>query len=489
MPHSDENQEKRICYECVGEEYLANEIERTGEEGECSYCEEVAQSWTIEDLSEQIEAAFERHYARTPNQPESWEVSLQVDRELDDLWIRGGTPVVDAIEEAAGIPSEAAEDVQVILAERHWDRHSEQIGEETEFSSETNYEEIGPSDETWRAEWRKFEQSLKSEARFFSRTAADHLASIFGDIHRLRTQDGRQLIVDAGPKTVLDHLYRARVFQSEEKLKDALCRPDLHLGSPPGRFAASGRMNARGISVFYGATEPSGALAEVRPPVGSHVVVAKFCIVRPLRMLDLSALEFVYEEGSIFDPSFKEKLERVAFLRSLGRLITKPVMPDDQDLDYLATQAIADFLATENEPRLDGIIFSSSQSESGNNVVLFHKAAKVAVEGFPAGTEITAQCCSEGEMGFSVHEEVPSQKASGPQDAYEVFQLDFPDFTEFDENYDSRSITLKIDISSVNVHYIDSVEVKSSSYAVTRHRMEKYSSQYMATMPLRWGPR
>ncbi len=488
MPYSDENQEKRICYECVGEEYLANEIERTGEEGECSYCEEVAQSWTIEVLSEQIEAAFERHYARTPDQPEPWEVSLMADRESDYSWDRGGAPVVDAIEEAAGIPSEAAEDVQELLAERHWDRHSEQIGEETEFSSETTYEEIGTSDETWRAEWHSFEQSLKSEARFFSRTAAGHLASIFGDIHRLRTQAGHPLIVDAGPQMALDHLYRARVFQSEEKLKEALCRPDLHLGSPPGSFAASGRMNARGISVFYGATEPSGALAEVRPPVGSHVVVAKFCIVRPLRMLDLSALEFVYEEGSIFDPSFKEKLERVAFLRSLGRLITKPVMPDDQDLDYLATQAIADFLATENEPQLDGIIFPSAQSESGDNVVLFHKAAKVAAESFPIGTEITAYCSYEGDVDFYVSEEVPPQEVSGPEDLGGNLWFDFPYHNDYDEHYDSRSITLQIDITSVNVHYIDSVEVKSSSYAVTRRRWEKHSSEGQ-TIPLLRGSR
>lgn len=64
---------------------------------------------------------------------------------------------------------------------------------------------------------------------------------------------------------------RARVFQSEDKLEMAMCRPDLQLGSPPALVAAAGRMNARGISVFYGANDPKAAIAEVRPPVEARL--------------------------------------------------------------------------------------------------------------------------------------------------------------------------------------------------------------------------
>ena len=41
-------------------------------------------------------------------------------------------------------------------------------------------------------------------------------------------------------------------------------------------------MNAKGISTFYGATNEDIALAEVRPPVGSQVAIARFDIIRPL---------------------------------------------------------------------------------------------------------------------------------------------------------------------------------------------------------------
>lgn len=102
-------------------------------------------------------------------------------------------------------------------------------------------------------------------------------------------------------------------------------------------------MNAKGISAFYGATEPHIALAEVRPPVGSQVAIVRFEIVRPLRLLDLNKLEQIQESGSIFDPGYARRLGRMMFLTKLSGRISRPVMPDDQDNEYLATQAVADY--------------------------------------------------------------------------------------------------------------------------------------------------
>ncbi|MFK4535162.1 hypothetical protein ABIA00_003345 [Bradyrhizobium ottawaense] len=50
------------------------------------------------------------------------------------------------------------------------------------------------------------------------------------------------------------------------------------------------------------------------------------------------------------------------FLRTLSARITRPVMPDDEHFEYLATQAVADFLATESSVPIDGIIFPSVQA-------------------------------------------------------------------------------------------------------------------------------
>jgi hypothetical protein len=471
---------KRICFMCIGEAYLSDEVEQDGQVAKCSYCSRTAASYSIEELSGRIETAFDHHYYRTSDQPNSWQQSLLSDRESSYVWDRDGSPVIEAIETAADISSEVAEDVLAVLNDLHDDLESAKMGEETEFAPDSYYEERGPSDLAWQEEWRAFEQSLKTEARFFSRLGASHLASVFGGIDKLQTTDGRPLVLDAGPLLDLDHLYRARVFQSEDKLKVALCRPDHHLGSPPASLASAGRMNARGISVFYGATDAAVAIAEVRPPVGSNVAVARFSLIRPLRLLDLTALEDVRDGGSVFDPSLRGRLERVAFLRSLGQRITRPVMPDDEAFDYLATQAIADFLATENDPILDGIIFRSAQSKDGRNVVLLHKAARVEAIELPEGTEIevhTGYGSEDGwEVDYSVTESVPPPAPPEKRNEWSNFLTGASQ--SHDRDGDFRQDTLQIDPGSVEVHQVEWVQYQCIRYKVDRRRSEKHNRKF-----------
>lgn len=477
-----EGDQKRICYGCVGEAHLARQIERDGQPGECAYCGDTLACITVEELADRIETAFADHYVRTGSYPESWQERAMADRESDYVWVREGQPVVEAIEEAASIPSEAASDVQEILDNRHGDFDSAAMGEETEFSGDAHYELRGASAHVWHEQWSSFERSLKTEARFFSRSAAELLARVFGQIDTLRTKPRHPIGVDAGPGRKLTHLYRARVFQSDEKLEEALCRPDLHLGSPPARLASAGRMNARGISVFYGATNAGVALAEVRPPVGSKVAVAKFEIVRPLRLLDLTALDSVKDGGSVFDPTLKERLERVAFLRTLGERMMRPVMPDDEAFDYLATQAVADFLATENEPRLDGITFGSAQAKTGRNVVLFHKAARVEAMSLPEGIEITARTgydTDDGwEIDYGVSEEAPKAKAPAPPKDGCVFNPMPHLHEDYRPDGDYREPALRVDATSVEVHHVEWVKVNSIRFAVSRHRHEEWECEF-----------
>lgn len=444
-----------------------------------------ARSYTIEAIAERVETAFSQHFTRTSDQPSSWQQSLLSDRESNYVWWRDGEPVVSAIENAAGIPERAAQDIQAILDDKYGDFEAMRMGEETEFCSESCYEEKGLSDHIWQEEWNYFERSLKTEARFFSRSAAAHLASIFRGVDRMSTTDGRALVINAGPQTTLTSVFRARVFQADEKLKEALCRPDLHLGPPPPVLALAGRMNARGISVFYGATDPNVAIAEVRPPVGSRVAVARFEVVRPIQLLDLTALSAVSEHGSVFDSGWAARLERATFLRSLSQRITKPVMPDDEDFEYLPTQAIADFLATENEPVLDGIVFPSAQAAGdGLNVVLFQKAACVQAIEIPEGTEIEANTGYTSEDGwevdYSVSEQVPPKNSPRAPDG----EGKWPDLavlvsgSQSADDADLRAVTMHVDLKSVKVHLVRSVQFQCDAHEVRRHRWEKGDTKF-----------
>jgi RES domain-containing protein len=480
----DELKARRLCYKCIGEEYFSNEVRLKGKSAECFYCGEDAASYTIEEITERVEVAFDQHFRRTSDQPTSWQQSWLSDKESDYIWERDGEAVVRAIANAAEIPEQAAQDIQAILDDKHADFDAAAIGEETEFCSESYYEEKGPDDQVWQEEWRHFEHSLKTEARFFSHTAAAHLASIFKGIDKMFTIDGAPLVVDAGPDTRLTGVFRARVFQSDERLKEALCRPDRHLGSPPAACAIAGRMNPPGISVFYGAEDPNVAIAEVRPPVGSQVMVARFDIIRPLRLLDLAALTKVTENGSIFDPDWAARLDRVAFLRSLSERITKPVMPDDEAFEYLPTQAIADFLATENDPVLDGVLFPSVQvTKGGLNVVLFHKAARVETLDIPEGAKSESslgQWSDDGwEVEYSVTEQVPPQKAS--EEKGEKRRLvDFAGLVAdmwTVQAEDFRAAALRVDLNSAKVYRIRGVDFKCDAYDVCRHRWRQSNDE------------
>jgi hypothetical protein len=486
----DSQEEKRLCHRCVGEEYLRDEIKRKGTVGKCSYCDRRGRSYTVAEMADRIDTVFEQHYRRTPDQPDSFQQAMMSDRESSYVWNRDGEPVVDAIMNSADMPEQAAEDIQSILDERYGDRHAYEVGEETDFASDSYYEEKAASDFAWQEEWREFERSLKTEARFFSRLAAKHLASVFGRIHEMEAADGRPLVIEAGPNRALSAIYRARVFQSADKLEEALCRPDLLLGSPPPSLAAPGRMNAQGISVFYGANGPGVAIAEVRPPVGSEVAVARFNIVCALRLLDLTALSAVHVKGSVFDPTLASRMERATFLRSLSQRLTRPVMPNDELLAYLPTQAIADFLATENDPVLDGIIFPSVQvADKALNVVLFHKAARVATIDLPPDTEITARSgYYDGDgwnVEYSVSEEVPKQeeaKQELPRKESTTGAFD-PDLflaaahePSDPESTDYREITLRIDLESVKVHVVRAVRFDCEEYEVHRRRSEKHEN-------------
>ncbi len=475
---------KRICFQCVGEDYLNAEIKSKGKRAKCTYCQGTRRSYSIGEVAELIEIAFDQHYVRTSDQPNDFEYMMIRDRESSYEWERHGEPVVYAIMNAADIPEKVAEDIQKILDDKYSDFDADEIGEETEFSGDSYYEESAVDDQVLQEQWKEFEQYLKYEARFFSRNAAAHLVTIFNGIDKMHTTSGRSLVVDAGPGTKLEFVYRARVFQNHERLQEALCRPDLHLGPPPYRFASAGRMNARGISVFYGANDPKVAIAEVRPPVGSKVMVGQFQIIKELRLLDLTAFQDIRAFGSLFDSDTAGKLERAKFLRSLSERITRQVMPDDEDFEYLTTQAIADFLATESSIMLDGIIFPSVQTSGlALNVVLFHKAAKVESLTFPDGTELNAHEGYSDEDGwntdYTVWEDVPVEEDS---EQNKEKCDDWPDFAALIASpqgggtFDSREVTLRIILERINVHEVRSVIFEADEFKVTRHRYKKHPS-------------
>lgn len=468
----DDIAERRICIGCIGEKYLAARLtEGADEQTECDYCGRVGDTAPIDDLADWVSEAIERHYYRTSSEPEGIDYLAA----KEGLWERPGEPVADLIAELAHIDNSPAQDVRAVLEERNENYDHDAAGEENPYDEEAQYKERPASDEALQAEWNRFEHALKTENRFFSQTARATLDSIFGRVDTLRRSDGKSVIATAGPETEYPRLFRARSFQSSRNLLEALKYPDREMGPPPARAAGAGRMNAMGISMFYGATESECALAEVRPPVGSKVLIGGFDLIRELRLLDIEAMLSIKVDGSLFDPQHLTRLEHAQFLERLSWRISQPVMPDDEPFDYLITQAIADYLATEVSPALDGVIYPAVQAGTGKNVALFHKAARVEALDLPAGTHVSARLFSPTEEGeeidYSVVEEVPN----GAPEAAPATQLDFADLLELStyKPEDQRAITLRLDIKSLRVHHVQSVAFKAPAFTVDRGRVEK----------------
>lgn len=476
----DEIGERALCHECIGDEFLSEYVRTTGEKRVCHHCGENAQSFTIEALADRVQQAFEDHFIRTSDQPNDLEFMMLRDRESSYDWDRDGEAAIYAIANSADMPEAAATDIQAILEDRFSDFEAAKIGEETEFSSDSHYEEHGPDIRDWRKTWDVFERSLKTSTRFFSPVWSEYLSDLFSGLAELSTHQGDAVVVSAGPEEAISKLYRARVFQADDELQEALGRPDLHLGPPPSRLARPGRMNAWGISMFYGATTEELARTEVRPPVGSSVATGEFKFTRELKLLDLTALKSIDRQGSFYDPDYKRRVERAAFFSELSERMGRPVMPNDEVLDYLPTQVVADFLASGSAPALDGIVYPSAQGDTNaRNVVLFHKASRCCRWEISDKVRIeveTGRHYAEGwEREFVVTEWLPEaqEEAVGIDQGVATWpSLLGPEHQAALAGSDDREVSLELQHDTIRVHCIQSVSFNVESYKVTRNQFE-----------------
>lgn len=473
-----ESRHKKICSNCVGEPFLSALIKEDGETSVCYYCNnEENKCISLEVFADHIESAFERHYCRTSDQPDLYEGVLLRDNESNYFWERHGDPAATAIEEAAVIDTVPANDALKLLADRHSNFESAQMGEECEFDEDSHYESKDIEDTVLSQKFERIEHSLKSQTRFFNQPAEKFLAQLFDRIEEINTLNGRPAVVTAGPNNKINSFFRARVFHNMEELCEGLERPDTHLGPPPSKIARANRMNARGISVFYGADSPEVAIAEVRPPVGSQVLVGRFDLTRTVRLLDVEALRSIYIEGSIFDPNYVKQLELARFLQRLSQRMTMPVMPNDEHSEYLITQMIADYLARKPNPGMDGILYPSVQNrEEKWNVVLFQHASRVSRMHLPAGTELESYYYrySEDEMDtpYRVWEVVPEVSNNINSDAKVGFNSN--DVYENPQiGNDSREETLRLDVETIRVHEITGATFNTLSLPVERARITK----------------
>lgn len=155
--------------------------------------------------------------------------------------------------------------------------------------------------------------------------------------------------------------FRARLLKGTEPYSG----PDM--GAPPARQAGHGRANPAGIRYLYLGSEPTTAVAEVRPHTGEKACVAQFEIP-PVRLVDLR------DPRTKVSPFILSDSEEIAQLRAdlpllerLGEELTKPVLPSGAAYEYIPSQYLCEFI---KKSGFDGVLYRSSVSE-GMNLALF----------------------------------------------------------------------------------------------------------------------
>ncbi|WP_339181832.1 RES family NAD+ phosphorylase [Paenibacillus sp. FSL R5-0701] len=198
--------------------------------------------------------------------------------------------------------------------------------------------------------WNEFVQYIKHENRFHSKHINYNVLEEY--LRRLTsTLDD-------------DVFFRARISNRSELTLDKM-------GAPPKEFATAGRANSEGISHLYLASDTSTAISEIRPSKGDTIYLGKFPIRKPLKVVDFRILKkldvFVFQDPVIYAINLETFI-------LMNKDISKPVRSGDSKLDYLPTQFIVDFIKSLNETTgvgYDGIVFESTVSTTGYNLMLF----------------------------------------------------------------------------------------------------------------------
>ena len=384
---------KFVCNTCVKESYLVKAIQDLNRYQKCSYCHNDGYCISIIELSKKVETVLETHFEYTPFRGAFKQWDPYKDYKGDSLTYE----IVSLVN--------ANENISTDLIHRMATRQNDYSGSDGWIWSEKYqiaiyYKYVGYKNDQAVEKWGEFKESLLHESRFYNKDAKNYLDTIFATILEIERDDNLPVTVTLIPGENSASFYRARVLLSFNQIDEVKADPEKKLGSPPKENLKAGRMNAHGISLFYGAFDEDTALNEVRPSVGSYVAAAKFEVIHELTLLDLSALKnisrpepnistlsssrqghkvkFGTKVYSIFDPVYQNKIRDVTFLSIFSERLSTPIMPGSEALDYIPTQYISEYIENQLHKKYDGIIFPSTQRKGKKrNVALFHKASLV----------------------------------------------------------------------------------------------------------------
>jgi hypothetical protein len=358
-----------LCPDCFGEAGLKKRIEEIRPNfpnDKCTF-HPTKKGVPIADVAVIVDNVFRSHYGFA-------ESNQYLDSNGDTLETLVGE-LVEADEKVTQLLS-----AQLIEDDDYWPPD----GGEPFYGDDIEYTRYGPAGYHHSQLWMKFCQSIVHNQRFFNSNAKALISELFEDIHLQTDQDKNSAVYQLQPNQPESAFYRARLAEEDSLYEQIITEPIQELGPPPERKRRPGRMNPAGVSTFYGAFDLETCIAELRPRVGARIVGARFSLQRAIYVLDTTRFQKPIKPMSLFMKDYIVRNQQWQFMQRFMDEIASPISPDDENLDYIPTQAVAEYLVHHHEFKRDGksvhiegVIYKSAQHLGGRNIVLLSDAAKV----------------------------------------------------------------------------------------------------------------
>lgn len=317
------------CSECFSSPHLKQIINSNPQIGDCSFCH--SQKVAIYDPKE-LSLIFQNIldlYIHNPQAKNSIDVQIEID--FAGKIFSSNVPVKALLQKIIS---------QDLSQYSHLFSQSVSLND-----SITNPNLIKPLE----ISWEKFASEIISTNRF-------HLENVL-DLVKLKNLLQRYRKVIKKGKTY----FRARVSGNVNGL------PLTEMKNPPREKAKAGRANPPGISYLYIADEMRTTLYEARVALYDYVTIGEFQLLEDIEVINL--------RGDSYDPllladdgELADFLIHLPFITKLEQELSKPRRRSDNELDYLPTQYLCEFIKSMG---FDGVEYQSSLHRQGFNLAIF----------------------------------------------------------------------------------------------------------------------
>jgi hypothetical protein len=220
--------------------------------------------------------------------------------------------------------------------------------------------------------FKEFDHSVRCEPRD-ARTAAqkEFLAAVIAT--------AKVVPVKADPEYRLWRAQLGHDWREEVRREETFKVPHAYLPErmkPRPEIVPDGRVNPRGITCLYLASDKETATLEVRPMIGSYVSVGQFKVLRDIRVVDCTLGMDPDAKRRRKTATIPEHPDTTVWL-DINDAFSKPVERGDSGLDYAPTQILADAFKLHG---FDGIAYKSRYGEESFNVALFDIGAADLIE-------------------------------------------------------------------------------------------------------------